>query len=160
MDLLELSTKIKKSCAMRGVPVAKMLADIGARKGLIYDMEKRGQAPSTELIASMAGYLDVTADYLLGRASNPKAMYFSLDDLESAPDDALIETGFSIAQKDVAKVMKYADEMGLNYTVTPTKKAPAEASGVTGKEMRLLEAYRAKPEFQSAVDTLLGIAGD
>lgn len=63
----KIAIRIKKLCKIKSIPVSKLLIDCNVRKSLIYDLEKRDKSPSTEIIGTIANYLDCSVDYLLGR---------------------------------------------------------------------------------------------
>ena len=131
--------------ADQGKSQKALCAHIGITEQLFSDWKGGRKKSYPKYIPQIADFFDCSVDYLLGRVSNPKAMYFPLDDLESAPDDALIETGFAVKKKDAAKVMRAADELGLAYSVSETKKAPADSEEPTGERelpsARLVQAW-------------------
>ena len=66
------ANRIKVKCKEKGVAVTAALIESTGRKGLIYDLEKRGWTPSVEVFEKIADYLDVSVDYLLGRTDKPE----------------------------------------------------------------------------------------
>lgn len=71
MDNAKTANIIKKTCKSRSISVSKMLQDLGIRKGLIYDMEKRNKTLSADTLEKIADYLNCSIDYLLGRTNVP-----------------------------------------------------------------------------------------
>lgn len=65
----QIAQKIKRICQQKNIPVKKLLHECSLSKGLIYDLEKRNISPSCDKIMVIADYLNVSVDYLLGKAS-------------------------------------------------------------------------------------------
>lgn len=64
----QIAQKIKRICQQKNIPVKKLLQECSLSKGLIYDLEKRNISPSCDKILVISDYLNVSVDYLLGRA--------------------------------------------------------------------------------------------
>lgn len=67
MNNIQTASTIKSMCRARNITVNTLLSDCNIRKSLIYDMEKRDQAPSSEILERIADYLHCSVDHLLGR---------------------------------------------------------------------------------------------
>jgi len=64
--------RIKELSSKKNVSITKMLAELGIRQSLVYDMGKLGKTPSGEILEKLADYLDCSVDYLLGRTDKPE----------------------------------------------------------------------------------------
>ena len=58
---------IKDTAKEKGISTTKMLEDIGLNKNTLSSMGNRGSWISSDGLAKIADYLDVSVDYLLGR---------------------------------------------------------------------------------------------
>ena len=66
----QLAKKIKELCKERKISMNKLIEDAGFSKSFIYDIEKRNSTPSIKVLQFIAGYFDVTMDYLQGNNDN------------------------------------------------------------------------------------------
>ena len=65
---------ISELCSTANVSVYKMCKDIGIRNSVITDLKmNRKKSLNFETAAKIAGYFDVSTDYLLGKTDNKKA---------------------------------------------------------------------------------------
>lgn len=68
---------IKDLCTEKGIKPGKMCADLGISRGIIGDLKAgRTKQLSTDKVAKIAAYFNVSTDYLLGHVSEP---FFILD---------------------------------------------------------------------------------
>ena len=72
MDLKLLASNIDAECRKRGTNVNKMLLECGLSKATV-DNIKNGSVPGADKLLTIAKYLGVSIDYLLGYS--PKAEY-------------------------------------------------------------------------------------
>ncbi|MCL1789257.1 MAG: helix-turn-helix domain-containing protein [Oscillospiraceae bacterium] len=63
---------IRKRCTDKKIPVKVLLEECGIRKGFIYDLEKRNNAPLAETLEKIAIHLGCSVDYLIGLTDNPE----------------------------------------------------------------------------------------
>lgn len=73
VENLQISIKIKEICKNKKISISSVLDACSLSKSFIYDLEKRNASPSVDKIFSIAEYLDVSVDYLLGRTDDPSA---------------------------------------------------------------------------------------
>ena len=71
MDNSVIAHNLKVLVKKQNKSMTKVLAELGIRQGLIYDLEKRGKNPSSEMLLCLADYLNCSVDYLLGRTDKP-----------------------------------------------------------------------------------------
>jgi len=64
-DEIDIAGRIEYLAETKGVSINKMLSDCGIGKNLVYKM-RLGQMPAADKIATIADYLGVSTDYLLG----------------------------------------------------------------------------------------------
>lgn len=67
-----LANVIKTTAQSKGFSVAQMLRDCGLNKDLISTTQSKGYYPRVDALASIADYLNVSVDYLLGRTDVPQ----------------------------------------------------------------------------------------
>ncbi len=67
MQNSQVADKIRELCKKAGITVKELLEQCRINRNFIYDLEKRGQAPSADKLERIADYLDCSVDYLLGR---------------------------------------------------------------------------------------------
>lgn len=70
MDNELMAKRIKLSCKKNKVTIKKLLEDINLNKNFLFDVENRGVKPSVEAVESIADYLNVSIDYIVGRTDN------------------------------------------------------------------------------------------
>lgn len=56
----------------QGITKNKLLVDLELNKSSFFDWERRGTVPSGDVVAKIADYFNVSADYLLGRTDDPR----------------------------------------------------------------------------------------
>jgi transcriptional regulator with XRE-family HTH domain len=66
-----ISNAIKRIAKEKGVSTGKMLLELGLSKNTLSTMQLGGYLPSLDTLVKISIYLDVSADYLLGRTDNP-----------------------------------------------------------------------------------------
>ena len=62
--------QVKQLCDIRGDKITTVTVSLGFSKGSLSQW-KKGSSPTAEVVKKFADYLDVSADYLLGRTANP-----------------------------------------------------------------------------------------
>lgn len=70
MDNELMAKRIKLCCKKNKVTIKKLLEDINLNNTFLFDVEKRGVKPSVEAVESIADYLNVSIDYIVGRTDN------------------------------------------------------------------------------------------
>ena len=71
MDNITLIERIKSLCTQKKISVNQALSESGAGKSFITNL-RRGSEPSAVKLNSLASYLGVSIDYLLGNADEPQ----------------------------------------------------------------------------------------
>ena len=71
MDNIDLIERIKSLCTQKKISVNQALSESGAGKSFITNL-RRGSEPSAVKLNSLASYLGVSIDYLLGNADEPQ----------------------------------------------------------------------------------------
>lgn len=72
MNNIQLAHTIKTLCKSHKITVKSLLEGCNINRNFMYALEKKAQAPSIEVVESIANYLDCSVDYLLGRTNNPE----------------------------------------------------------------------------------------
>lgn len=57
---------------LKGLKTSPMLTELGFSQSLLSDMKRYNNVPSSDKLAKIADYLDVSVDYLLGRTDKPE----------------------------------------------------------------------------------------
>lgn len=57
---------------LKGLKTSPMLTELGFSQSLLSDMKRYNNVPSSDKLAKIADYLEVSVDYLLGRTNNPE----------------------------------------------------------------------------------------
>lgn len=65
------SERLKTLRAEKGVRQSELAALIGVRNTAVSMMESGSRSPSVEVLCALAGYFDVSLDYLVGRSDDP-----------------------------------------------------------------------------------------
>lgn len=124
-------------CEKKGVKGGKMCTDLGISKGLLTDLKMgRRSGVSAVTAQKIASYFDVSVGHLLGEEKNP-------DTRSSDLDTRLLDSDNKVLQKE-----------SINSKITPSPLTLSQ------HELNVITAYRLHPEFQSAVDHLLGVESD
>lgn len=66
--------RVLSLCKNQKISKNKLLADININKSSFVNWENRGNIPSGDIVAKIADYFHVSADYLLGRTDDPRPM--------------------------------------------------------------------------------------
>lgn len=69
MNNAQIAENIRVICKEKGISVSPILAELGIRKSLIYDLEKRDYTPSIAIMETLADGLGTSIDTLIGRQS-------------------------------------------------------------------------------------------
>lgn len=123
-------------CAEKNISVNAMCADIGLSNAIATKW-KRGSIPHGTTLKKIADYFGVSTDFLLGKEKN------------KTPDNNA--EGIIYPSYDEPSILMLHDEPNLPFKTEP------EDIVLTAKEIRLIKAYRSKPEMRNSVDILLGI---
>ncbi len=70
----QITERIKSLCGVKNISVSELLMQCKLTKSFIYDLEKRNTSPSCDKIIKIADFLQVSVDYLLGRAESPNSV--------------------------------------------------------------------------------------
>ena len=118
-------------CEKKGIKGGKMCTDLGISKGLLTDLKMgRRSGVSAVTAQKIASYFDVSVGYLLGEEKDPNSR-------------RILDANDNISQKENA-----------NPKITPLP------ISLSQHELNVITAYRLHPEFQGAVDHLLGVEND
>ena len=124
-------------CDKKGIKGGKMCTDLGISKGLLTDLKMgRRFGVSAVTAQKIASYFDVSVGYLLGEEKESDARS---SDLDARPSDS------------------YSEALPKENTNSKIRPTPLSLSQ---HELNVITAYRLHPEFQSAVDHLLGVEND
>lgn len=67
MNNAQIAENIRVICKEKGISISPLLAELGIRKSLIYDLEKRDFTPSISIMEALADKLGTSIDSLIGR---------------------------------------------------------------------------------------------
>lgn len=102
--------RIKQLCAERGISVNKLESDLGFSNSSIKKWE-RTSSPSVDKIIKVAGYFDVSIDYLLGRTDIKEPIS---DILEDEDIISFQRARQKMTEKDRERMMKLL-KIGFDY---------------------------------------------
>lgn len=71
MNTLQVSEIIKKTCKSKKTTIKEMLESCDINRNFMYDL-KNNKIPASDKLEAIAGYLDCSVDYLLGRTDKPE----------------------------------------------------------------------------------------
>ena len=99
--------RVKELSQKRGISLSKLEETLGLGKNSIYAL-KRNQ-PSAERLQEIAGYFNVSTDYLLGRTDNPKIASdevagYTTEDLRKMARNAKTFDGKPLTDEDVEAI--------------------------------------------------------
>lgn len=110
----DLYNRIHSLCAVRGTNITKMCADTGVARSSLTDLKKgRSQGLSSQTLALIANYFDVSVDYLIGNEKAPadsEGMAEYLQLLRDRPETRmLLQYSKGVGKKEIeamAEMMK------------------------------------------------------
>lgn len=93
--------RIDQLLAAKGITAAKMCRELGFSSGLYSQWRKRSQNPSTDKLSKIAGYFNVTIDYLMNGSAED----------ELSPDSvryALYQETADLSEETLDRILQFA----------------------------------------------------
>ncbi|MCY7574464.1 MULTISPECIES: helix-turn-helix transcriptional regulator [Bacillus] len=103
-----LPERIKKRRIQLGLTQTQLAEKVNTKKTTISNYETGYSTPSTEMLSDLAGVLQTTADYLLGRTDNP-----SFDENENINE--IDDPDLQIAFKDASDFSEEARKQTIDF---------------------------------------------
>lgn len=75
--------RIKELCSKHSITIAKLESDLGFSNAVI-NKWKQNTSPSIDKVIKVAGYFDVSVEYLLGRSEIPTSISELLGDIDTS----------------------------------------------------------------------------
>ena len=122
----------------RNVTQYKLSKDIGISDSLFSMWKKNTQRPSTDLIIKIAGYFNVSADYLLGLSENPETSAAKGRNDYSKDETDLVSTYRQLTPNSKQIVLSLAQMELRHVQATAQGETPIK---VTKKRGELLKVY-------------------
>ncbi|MBL4987318.1 MULTISPECIES: helix-turn-helix domain-containing protein [Bacillus] len=114
-----LPERIKKRRIQLGLTQTQLAEKVNTKKTTISNYETGYSTPSTEMLSDLAGVLQTTADYLLGRTNNPS---FDGNETVNEIDDPDLQIAFKDASDFSEEARKQTIDF-INYIKEKEKKS-------------------------------------
>ncbi|WP_144474318.1 MULTISPECIES: helix-turn-helix domain-containing protein [Bacillus] len=114
-----LPERIKKRRIQLGLTQTQLAEKVNTKKTTISNYETGYSTPSTEMLSDLAGVLQTTADYLLGRTDNPS---FDGNETINEIDDPDLQIAFKDASDFSEEARKQTIDF-INYIKEKEKKS-------------------------------------
>ncbi|MCK6164624.1 MULTISPECIES: helix-turn-helix domain-containing protein [Bacillus] len=114
-----LPERIKKRRIQLGLTQTQLAEKVNTKKTTISNYETGYSTPSTEMLSDLAGVLQTTADYLLGRTNNPS---FDENETINEIDDPDLQIAFKDASDFSEEARKQTIDF-INYIKEKEKKS-------------------------------------
>lgn len=114
-----LPERIKKRRIQLGFTQTQLAEKVNTKKTTISNYETGYSTPSTEMLSDLAGVLQTTADYLLGRTNNPS---FDGNETVNEIDDPDLQIAFKDASDFSEEARKQTIDF-INYIKEKEKKS-------------------------------------
>ena len=144
----------------KGISKNRFLMDIQISKNSIDNWEKRGNIPPGDIVAKIAQYFNVSADYLLGLTDEPRPEYSPKDSKNVAITALLNDEGISLyikldevdraeirgEMKVMLRAEKYSGAASAVETYSAAHGGQTDATPITAEES--IEAERLAKEIE------------
>lgn len=151
---------VKNLADKNNVQISKMLKDLNLADGSFNNWKNRNTVPSGTIVAKIAQYFNVSADYLLGLTDEPRPEYSPNDSKNVAITALLNDEGISLyikldevdraeirgEMKVMLRAEKYSGAASIIETYSAAHGGQTDATPITAEES--IEAERLAKEIE------------